>query len=201
MSDFHGDTWGLDEPSGNAPSGVSSTQSDEVPAFRVPARAADPEDGLRVDETRAAAESGPGLSSWRPKRPPIFIRPSPRSVAPDRGFELLQSWEGTVERIEGETFTAVLDDLIDGKRPRLVVELPLEELSEQDRRIIDIGSVFYWSIGYESALPGGRGQKRRLSLIRLRRLPPAPVDEAVVKARVGALERLFAESDDDLASV
>src|SRR5262249_11691389 len=85
-----------------------------------------------------------------------------------RRFELLQAFEGIVQDIGKSTFWAELLDLTDTANPPESAELPLSEISVPDRPLLEPGSVFYWSIGYETS---STGQIRRVSELRLRRTP------------------------------
>lgn len=91
-----------------------------------------------------------------------------RSDVPPRRFEILQQWEGTVTSIEQDAFWADLRDLTVPSNPTEIVELPIDEVAISDRLLLQPGSVFYWSVGYETS---SGGQIRRVSEIRLRRTP------------------------------
>lgn len=82
-------------------------------------------------------------------------------------FIVVQKWEGAVTAVEGDFFIARLTDLTAGAAQE-EVELPLEEVSDDDRSLVESGAVFYWSIGYDVARGG---QRTRASRIRFRRLP------------------------------
>lgn len=99
-----------------------------------------------------------------PVGPVIRIR---SDVAPRR-FEILQQWEGTITNVEQDAFWADLHDVTTPSNPTEIVELPIDEIAISDRPLLRPGSVFYWSVGYETS-PGG--QIRRVSEIRLRRTP------------------------------
>jgi hypothetical protein len=81
-------------------------------------------------------------------------------------FKALQKWEGYVLDVTEDSFRARLVT-IEGEGPPQEVEIPLEELVPEDRKLVEPGAVFYWSIGYLDR-PSGR---LRTSLIRFRRLP------------------------------
>ncbi len=93
-----------------------------------------------------------------------LLPPSP----PQRRFDILQQWEGVVTDIDSDAVWAELRDLTEFANPAEVAELPLIEFPKADQPLIKPGSVFYWSMGYETS-PGG--QIRRVSEIRLRRTP------------------------------
>jgi hypothetical protein len=88
--------------------------------------------------------------------------------SPKRRFEILQQWEGVVTELDGDALWAEIMDLTNSENPTEIVEIPLEEIPVSDRSLLNSGTVFYWSIGYETS-PGG--QIRRVSEIRIRRSP------------------------------
>lgn len=89
-----------------------------------------------------------------------------RMSTPTR-FDLRQQWEGIVVSVSGDSFTATLKDLTDPSVAEESSELFLEDVGESDRELVELGAVFYWSVGYEDT-PRGRERK---SIIRFRRLP------------------------------
>jgi hypothetical protein len=103
--------------------------------------------------------------------------------APQRGFKLLQEWFGTVTEINSNTFTAVISDRTNPENTDELVVLDLSEVPEDDVKILRLGSLFYWSVGYEDS-PGI--PRQRVSRIRLQRLPGLTVRE-ILKAEKKAL--------------
>jgi hypothetical protein len=89
------------------------------------------------------------------------VRPRPDS------FIALQTWEGHVLDVSGDSFVARLSDST-GDDPEEEAEFPLDEISPIDRDLIAPGAVFYWSVGYRDR---SNGQRSRESVIRFRRLP------------------------------
>jgi hypothetical protein len=88
---------------------------------------------------------------------------------PDRVFEMHQHFEGlVVETHNDNSFTAELSDLTDRDMPKEVADFSLAEISEDDHTLVRPGAIFYWSMGIERSKGG---QVRRVSEIRLRRLP------------------------------
>lgn len=83
-------------------------------------------------------------------------------------FELLQQFEGTVDRIDSNYFVARLRDRTDAARPVEVATISLDEVSSDDLKFVVPGAVFYLSIGYR-VHPWG--QKERSTGIAFRRLP------------------------------
>ena len=86
----------------------------------------------------------------------------------ERQFRILQQWEGVVTEVTASDFTIELSDLSDSAAPTEVATLPVREVSDSDRALLQPGAVLYWHIGYETS-PGG--QQSRVSEIRLRRAP------------------------------
>lgn len=115
-----------------------------------------------------------------PGKPPVIpLRTAP--VIRDK-FLSLQKWEGIVLEVKEDSFLARLIDLTE-EGPEEEVELPLEEVSEDDRKLVKPGAIFYWNIGYHDT---SRGQRIRSSMIRFRRLPvwqKAEIDDTKRKAK------------------
>lgn len=82
-------------------------------------------------------------------------------------FTSLIKWRGVVLKIYEDCFLCRLVDQ-DGNSPDEEAEILLSEISDEDLQLIDIGAVFYWSIGYQTNRSGTRS---RSSIIRFRRLP------------------------------
>ena len=89
--------------------------------------------------------------------------------ASDTNFVALQEWEGYVIAINDDDFEARLLDLTArAKREEEEATIPYSEISEKERSEMRLGSIFRWTIGYESAPSGTR---RRISQIVFRDLP------------------------------
>lgn len=98
----------------------------------------------------------------------------------------LQSWEGTVLEVDGDSFVARLVDVAD-EHPDEEASISTEELCDFDLELLEPGAILYWTIGYRYQVGGAR---ERVSRIRLRRLPAwtkRQLDEA--RERAAALER------------
>jgi hypothetical protein len=91
-----------------------------------------------------------------------------RGEVSQRRFKVLQQWEGIVDSLGSDSLTADLIDLTDREKPREIVEIPMVEFADADQHLLFPGCVFYWIIGYEISLGGG---KSRVSEIRVRRNP------------------------------
>ena len=82
-------------------------------------------------------------------------------------FTSLKKWRGVVLKTYKDCFLCRLVDQ-DGNSPDEEAEILLTEISDEDLQLIDIGAVFYWSIGYQI---NPSGTRTRSSIIRFRRLP------------------------------
>ncbi len=82
-------------------------------------------------------------------------------------FKCLQKWRGVVLELLKDSFMAKLEDYNEEAQDE-IAEILLAEISDEDFPLIDVGSVFYWSIGYHV---NPSGQRKRASIIRFRRLP------------------------------
>jgi CheY-like chemotaxis protein len=80
----------------------------------------------------------------------------------------LQEWEGQVQEVGSNYFSARLVDLTAGEKEETEeAELPLDDLIESDRALVVPGAVFRWIIGYRYMY----GQKERFTRVVIRRLP------------------------------
>jgi hypothetical protein len=103
--------------------------------------------------------------TWRRDSVPIVWLP--RDSARRSVSKTSERWEGVVLEVGQDAFRARLVDL-DRKARDEEAEIFLTEVSEEDRPLLELGAVFYWSIGYHT---DRSGQITRSSLIRFRRLP------------------------------
>jgi hypothetical protein len=118
---------------------------------------------------------------------PVVRTPPPTSL--EYAFDVRQQWEGVVTNVEGDEFTVVLRDVRNSAAPEYEAVLPMEEVSPDDLPLLVPGGVLYWTIGYEQTRTG---QRKRVSTIRLRRLPAwSRRDMARVEQRARALDGLF----------
>lgn len=129
-------------------------------------------DGTESGFETATRDQGPETSvgvdvveAVRDLRVPTVL---PRIAAvPSQKFKVLRKWEGRVMSVNCDSFTAALVDLA-GAEPREEAEFALEEISEEDLKLVRAGAVFYWSIGTRVTRAG---QRLNESVIRFRRLP------------------------------
>ena len=84
-------------------------------------------------------------------------------------FSPLQEWEGYVIDIQEDCFTARLIDLTAGSDiAEEEADFPIEDLSSSDLRLLKLGAVFRWMIGYQRSKGG---TKQRVSRVIFRDLP------------------------------
>jgi hypothetical protein len=83
-------------------------------------------------------------------------------------FLIFGSWEGTVQHVGKDTFSAHITNNDEGKANE-VAEFYKSDLSEEDSELLEEGAVFYWFVGYNDS---ASGQRSRSSVLRFRRLPP-----------------------------
>jgi hypothetical protein len=79
----------------------------------------------------------------------------------------LQKWLGVVTGIRKKSFSADLINLTHQGYDE-ETEISIEEITDEDRGLIKLGSFFYWSIGYHHSYSG---QRTRMSQIRFKRMP------------------------------
>lgn len=91
------------------------------------------------------------------------------AIAKGSVLKTLQVWEGTITGLDEQNFTATLRDLTKPSNPDEQAEFARIEVSEDDQELLTLGSTFYWVVGTERT-PGG--QKRNISTLQFRRLPP-----------------------------
>lgn len=81
-------------------------------------------------------------------------------------FKVFQKWVGYITEVNGECFVARLKDLTNGGADE-EAEILIDDISPEDKQLISIGAVFYWSIGKEMF----NGQVKKESIIRFKRAP------------------------------
>jgi len=143
---------------------ISSSNTDdfyEKPPYLRKSKIGDTEDTTNIMEGSSTAYRSEKIYSPKGFSPLKILRQ-------ERKFHLLQSWEGLVENVTKEEFTASLQDKTTPLNPGEGVEISLGEVSDEDLSLVRPGAVFYWSIGYEDS-PGF--PRQRVSRIRFRRLP------------------------------
>lgn len=101
----------------------------------------------------------------------------PFAVIKSRFIEL-QKWEGIVLDVSNNSFIGRLIDLTHNNQDS-EAEFSLEEVHKEDKPLINLGAIFYWTIGYKE----DRGQRIRASIVRFRRLPAWQKEEIEVAKR------------------
>ena len=96
----------------------------------------------------------------------VFPFPTARRTL--ESFGIVQRWEGTVTQVIGDEFLARLRDLTDTEHASEQATFSLDEVDDDDRQLLRVGAVFYWSIGYHHQANGSR---RLSNELRFRRLP------------------------------
>ncbi len=132
-------------------------------------------DTFIVDSTKA-------LKEWAP--PPSRYTLLRNRASPPSRYTLLRNWEGYVEEVREDSFTARLLDLNDQEKQDQEAEIYRSEVTDDDQPLLESGAVFYWMLGYRDE---PNGQRYRVSEIRFRRLP-TQIDIDVRRARGKAQE-------------
>lgn len=83
-----------------------------------------------------------------------------------------QRWIGHVTKIEKDKFFSRLDDLTSPGTYE-TGEFEISEVSPEDKKLLDRGAIFYWSIGETMS----NGQLKKESIIRFKRSSPLTTDE------------------------
>ena len=98
-----------------------------------------------------------------------MIASSSKKKAPERKQEVLQDWEGVVESIQDDIFIVRLRDMTANEvYPGEIAELPVRDISEDDLELLQVGAVFYMTVGYHV---WASGRRERFGRIVFRRLP------------------------------
>lgn len=103
------------------------------------------------------------------KQQQVFV-PPPKNILAfinRNHFSQSQNWIGYVIEINKETFRAKVEDAYESSGTYEEVEFDLMDVEDEDKELLSIGSVFYWSIGYEYR----KGTKSKQSMLRFKRLP------------------------------
>jgi hypothetical protein len=134
-----------------------------------------PATGRPILRERYRDSVGDGQSPSPNNTEPIV---APHEIPPTKGFQPLEltrarflifgSWQGTVQRVDNDTFTAYMTDN-DERKATEVAEFYKSDLSDEDSELLEEGAVFYWFVGYNDS---ASGQRSRSSVLRFRRLPP-----------------------------
>ena len=119
-----------------------------------------------------------------------FVHPK-LEIIPTRN-RIVQQWEGRVDVVSEEDFTAVLRDRHHPSISPEEVVLSMEDVDPADHPLVMPGAIFYWTIGYRE-IPRPR---EKFSRIRFRRLIQREPDEHETRQMVGYIEELLGEAED-----
>lgn len=129
-------------------------------------RAADTSEarGQRISRTSGSAQDIVAAAAA------LVIPRIPTTVAlAEKRQIVLQEWEGHVLEIYEHTFTARLSDLTSrDMQEQEEADFPIDDLAEDEKKLLQRGAVFRWLIGYQVTKGG---TKTRISQIVMRRLP------------------------------
>ena len=132
-----------------------------------------PATGISLEEQ--VRDDSMSSTVFRPNRTEVIQLPASVPVRSDRPtLHALQEWEGWVVDIGDDDFISHLVDLTAGATASAhewieeEATIPLSELSDDDRRKMELGSIFRWVIGYRRT---PSGTKQRISEIVFRDLP------------------------------
>lgn len=171
-------------PTGTALRSVGSWESraagrDELPTFvdnhemrdpaishRVPVGDTEPKPMNPAADSPTTDVGGISQSANRTISPVFEVGPW-KKVFQQRS-QVLQQWEGTVVELGEGSFGARMKNLTDPAGPEEWATILLGEISEDERDRVQLGAIFYWSVGY---LIEPYGQRRTASTIYFRSLP------------------------------
>ncbi len=94
-----------------------------------------------------------------------------------------QLWEGTVIERQNGSFIARVNDRTNPSNPDEVVIFEFDELSQEDKKLVEPGASFYWTIGTERSPAGTIRNVEMVSFRRLPRWSSSSVREAEQEAR------------------
>lgn len=101
------------------------------------------------------------------------------SIVTKNYFYNAQRWIGHITKINSDgTFTAKLEDLTSSGTDEYA-EFDNREVSEDDIEYLNIGNVFYWSVGYDVR----NGQVFKESVLKFQRLPKLTNEEVANKIK------------------
>ena len=115
------------------------------------------------------------------------VVPFPAFPESHERFRIVQQWEGTVTEIGAKSFTARLRDLTVPDHPEEQAVFSADEIDENDRELLQVGAVFYWSMGYHHDASGTRRLSNDLRFRRLPRWTRTDVDRLVEQSEFADL--------------
>ena len=118
------------------------------------------------------------------KNKEIIAPPNVSNIDHDNNYyKKSQNWIGTIEKIEDSCFEAKLVDLTQSGTYEYA-SFELDEVSKSDLKLVKLGSLFYYSIGYAS----NNGQIKKEAFLRFKR--SVPFDQGVVEKIEDRITRL-----------
>lgn len=124
-----------------------------------------------VDETIEESEDENVKKNSNQTIPFALNKRDPIAIIPDRipishTFKSLSKWEGHVIEVQEDSFLARIVDLNDETQDE-EVEIEIDDISLDDRVLIQVGAIFNWHIGKENL----NGTIKKSSIITFRRMP------------------------------
>jgi hypothetical protein len=110
-------------------------------------------------------------------------------IKEQESFIQIAKWQGRIVAvsIEEGTFVAQLKSY---SNPTLIeqAEFDMDDVAETEQKLVSVGAIFYWTIGYKRTKNGGR---EKVSIIIMRRTPALSVDKPAIEGadKLGSLFR------------
>ena len=98
-------------------------------------------------------------------------------------FRPLEQWTGSVESVDREARTFVARVISSSQVRDEFADFTFDEVSDDDHELINEGSLFYWSVGYEIA---ASKQRSTVSTVRFRRVhvwKRPQIEKALIRAK------------------
>ena len=165
---FSGGYWRMAEQETAVDLGMIESTSHEGNEGQRPLHVVRPR--LTVEDDANAMGERPTLSDSQLGfvAPPVpYIEPAVRSRLPRTSFRVLQAWEGVVTALGEDSFAVRLVDLV-GNMPDEEADVSFDEVSDDERELVNVGAVFLLHVGYATS---EGGQRSRVAILRIRRLP------------------------------
>lgn len=106
-----------------------------------------------------------------------------KGVEAKRSFKVLESWVAkveTVDEVAGTFAASIASEQFTGTRE--LADFTFDELSEDDRSLVQQGAIFYWSVGYQIDDYGGRSTSSVVRFRRVRHWKPKEIEAARQRA-------------------
>jgi len=122
----------------------------------------------------------------------LGVQPPPQSSQFQELYVVLQNWEGCVESVETDSFTARLEDRTHSENVESeAASIPLDEVDEDDQILIKQGAIFYLTIIRKTLQTGRREVTSKIVFRRLPLWHKSTLDSVEDEAR--ELAEYFAE--------